>query len=316
MARRSAFICHAGVDKPFARRLYRDLRRFGIEAWIDEKAIAVGDSLFESIQAGLAKSDYVVVVLSPATRRRRWVQREIQAAFSLEIKTGRKRILPVVVQNVTVPVLLADRVYADFRSGYTAGLTQLLDAILPRSETPAPTDFRLKASTVLLDFVKPDGSLLRYERKGTIEALRDGITGDIEPCACDGTMGDFEVFPGRITEQWTEFGMTYLRTAFPRPLMKGQTIQRTFRLVMKNAFMAETEWWEARQLNPGGRFTLVAKFHKRRPPKTWLVEEREAGLTVPSRIAASRSRRDGRVTLTVRVPKPDLHKHYILRWTW
>lgn len=61
------FISHASEDKEsFVRPLAHFLRELGLKVWYDEFTLSVGDSLSRSIDNGLARSRYGVVVISPA----------------------------------------------------------------------------------------------------------------------------------------------------------------------------------------------------------------------------------------------------------
>ena len=60
------FISHASEDKEgFVRPLAKSLRQRGLRVWYDEFTLKVGDSLRRSIDRGLARSRYGVVVISP-----------------------------------------------------------------------------------------------------------------------------------------------------------------------------------------------------------------------------------------------------------
>ena len=76
----SIFLSHNSQDKPFVRRLARDLDVHGVKCWIDEAEIKVGDSLIEKIRQGLDSMSYVAVVLSPDSVNSAWVQKEIDVA--------------------------------------------------------------------------------------------------------------------------------------------------------------------------------------------------------------------------------------------
>ncbi|GAA4487569.1 toll/interleukin-1 receptor domain-containing protein [Gluconacetobacter asukensis] len=89
------FISHASEDKKeFAATLADTLNRFGIKVWYDEYELKLGDSLSRSIDAGLAKSDYGLVVLSKAFFAKRWPERELSGLVSREM-VGKKVILPI-----------------------------------------------------------------------------------------------------------------------------------------------------------------------------------------------------------------------------
>lgn len=312
----SAFICHASADKAFVRRLYKDLRKFGVQVWLDEREIPVGASLHEGLTEGLERSDYVIVVLSAISIMRPWVKREIVASLHLEIEAGSNKILPIIIDTCSIPLFLKDKRYADFRYSYSQGLADLLSALGPRSRDPATTDLKLSRSITELDIRRKDGSLVEYTKRSTVVSLRDCVVDDVEPCTCDGQLDHFAVSPGRIADVRMESGLTYVRTLFPRPLKKNERLTRTFSMKMRNAFMADEEYWEGKQYNPADSYTLIVKFPKGRPPKRWEVQERDAVYTNLSRWKAILSMSDGKPTLKLAVQAPELYKNYILRWWW
>lgn len=91
------FISHASEDKEdFVAPLSIALRRHGLKVWYDEFELKVGDSLRNSIEAGLARSRYGVVVFSPKflLKKKQWPKAELNALFSREME-GHKVILPI-----------------------------------------------------------------------------------------------------------------------------------------------------------------------------------------------------------------------------
>lgn len=62
--------------------------------WYDEFTLRIGDSLNETINRGLARSWYGVVILSPHFFQKRWPQSELNGMVAKE-STGQKVILPV-----------------------------------------------------------------------------------------------------------------------------------------------------------------------------------------------------------------------------
>ena len=70
------------------------LRRRGLKVWLDELVMKLGDSLRRSIDHGLRKSKFAVVVLSPSLFSKEWPQKELDGLTSLEVD-GRKVILPI-----------------------------------------------------------------------------------------------------------------------------------------------------------------------------------------------------------------------------
>ncbi len=90
------FMSHAGEDKlDLAMPLAAELERRGLSVWIDQQELAVGDSLNEKIDAGLAMARFGVVVLSHAFFSKRWTRRELDGLVARETVGGKTIILPV-----------------------------------------------------------------------------------------------------------------------------------------------------------------------------------------------------------------------------
>jgi hypothetical protein len=90
------FVCHASADKDaIVRPLALALREENLAVWYDEFELAIGDSLRRKIDAGLARSRFGVVILSPAFFAGGWKQYELDGLVSLEVAKDRQIILPV-----------------------------------------------------------------------------------------------------------------------------------------------------------------------------------------------------------------------------
>lgn len=89
------FISHASEDKEeVALPLAELLMRRGLDVWLDQWELTVGDGLRRSIEQALSQASFGVVILSPAYLRKRWPLRELDGLFSMETGEG-KLILPV-----------------------------------------------------------------------------------------------------------------------------------------------------------------------------------------------------------------------------
>lgn len=117
------FICHASEDKPdFVRPLAEKLRDEH-EVWYDEYEITLGDSLLATINAGLRRCDFGVVVFSPAFFRpdKKWPMTELGGLFALETQ-NRKIILPILKdipreEFVKLLPIMGDRVTVNASNG-------------------------------------------------------------------------------------------------------------------------------------------------------------------------------------------------------
>lgn len=139
----SIFLSHNSADKPFARRLAKDLGNQGVRYWLDEAEIKVGESLIEKIRNGIDNVDYVAVVLSPASVASAWVQREVDVAMNQEILGRRVKVLPIMYRECEPPGFLLGKKYADFRdeakySESFAELVRSIDIVFNKSALTPP----------------------------------------------------------------------------------------------------------------------------------------------------------------------------------
>ncbi len=89
------FISHASEDKDsFARPLAAALAALGVAVWYDEFTLHVGESLSRSIDHGLARSRFGLVIISPAFIRKPWPEYELRGLVNREVEESRV-ILPV-----------------------------------------------------------------------------------------------------------------------------------------------------------------------------------------------------------------------------
>ncbi|MDQ3816340.1 MAG: toll/interleukin-1 receptor domain-containing protein [Acidobacteriota bacterium] len=89
------FISHASEDKDsFVRPLAVALNQLGVNVWYDEFSLGLGDSISRSIDKGLAKSKYGLVVISEAFIRKKWPEYELRGLVAREIDEE-KVIIPI-----------------------------------------------------------------------------------------------------------------------------------------------------------------------------------------------------------------------------
>ncbi len=130
----SVFISHSHKDKRFVEWLANSLAASGIDVWYDDWEIKVGDSILEKVNEGISQSDFLIVVLSKSSVNSRWVREELNAASAEMIEKAGIKILPVLIEDVELPILLRHRKYADFRNDQHKAFKELLDVLLPPVE--------------------------------------------------------------------------------------------------------------------------------------------------------------------------------------
>lgn len=134
----SVFMSHSWDDKFFVRKLAERLREYGIDVWIDEAELRVGDSLIEKVGNAIQECDYLAAVISHNSVKSSWVQRELAMAMTQEIKGRRVKVLPILIDSAEMPPFLREKLYADFTSphGFDDALEGLVRAILPEKQGP------------------------------------------------------------------------------------------------------------------------------------------------------------------------------------
>lgn len=89
------FISHASEDKAgFVDALCMQLVASGVKVWYDVLSIGWGDSLRGTIDSGLKRSRFGIVILSRDYIRKGWTQYELDGLFQIEMTNG-KTILPI-----------------------------------------------------------------------------------------------------------------------------------------------------------------------------------------------------------------------------
>ena len=126
----TVFMSHNSRDKAFVRRLANKLKVDGIDVWLDEIEIKIGESIHQKVNDGIAKSDFFAIVLSQSSVDSKWVQDELSSASSIEKYQDRGIfILPILIEECDVPPLLLDRRYANFSEDEEAAYVELLDSL-------------------------------------------------------------------------------------------------------------------------------------------------------------------------------------------
>lgn len=115
------FICHASEDKDeIATPIFNSLEKIGINAFIDHVAITWGDSLLTKINSALAKSKYVIAILSENSVSKAWPVKELNSVLSREIKDSKVKLLTLMKEGDEDKVLselplLQDKLYMVYK---------------------------------------------------------------------------------------------------------------------------------------------------------------------------------------------------------
>lgn len=133
MQRPKVFISYARRNKDFVYDLARALEIREIDVWYDEDRLLCGDDLPKSIKRNIHKSDFLLLVYSPAAKKSDWVRREIAYAKWLIRSLGPDgiKILPIRYRRCKIAGLVGKPTHIDFtkRNKFPESFSKLLDSL-------------------------------------------------------------------------------------------------------------------------------------------------------------------------------------------
>jgi hypothetical protein len=129
------FLSHASIDKKaIVNELYGWLTKIAnIPVWYDQAILAGGNSLPESIGKAIPNCRSMVLVLSPASVKSSWVQKECSLAEQHRMHYRDFKIIPVLIDDCELPSFLQDSLYIDAKDNQltTSFYHKLLQALYP-----------------------------------------------------------------------------------------------------------------------------------------------------------------------------------------
>lgn len=136
------FISHASEDKAlFVDDLAVALTASGLRVWYDSGQMTGSESLVGTIDEGLRKSRYCLVVSSPNYFSKAWPRGELECVLNRDLSLGQNRVLHMVLNMKKSdvvnhsPMLASRRVVADADDGRPRVVAALLHAINPAPRT-------------------------------------------------------------------------------------------------------------------------------------------------------------------------------------
>lgn len=134
----SAFVCHAGEDNAFAKRLGEGLFANGVVAFVDDWEILPGDRLIDKVfREGIPRATVFIIILSKNSIEKPWVREELDAALVLRIE-GQMKIIPVRIDGCEVPLPLKATAWIDMQAdgNFESELKRLLQGIYEIRQRP------------------------------------------------------------------------------------------------------------------------------------------------------------------------------------
>lgn len=134
----NVFLSYSQHDKDFAEWLAGRLKEANHKVWFDKWALRVGDNLLNKIESGLKGADALIVIVSKASLRSKWVMKEYSALALGDISGRELKIIPVLIDGSSMPDYLARYLYVDLTQDREIGLGRILDALGTSKKKKAP----------------------------------------------------------------------------------------------------------------------------------------------------------------------------------
>jgi hypothetical protein len=133
------FVSHASEDKErFVVDFARKLRARGIDAWLDQWEMFIGDSLIDRIfEEGIKDADAIIIVLSNNSVSKPWVREELNVSLVNKIEKG-TRVIPIVLDGCNVPESLKPTLWQsiDNLNDYSNAFDKIVSSIYGMNDKP------------------------------------------------------------------------------------------------------------------------------------------------------------------------------------
>ncbi|PLX68157.1 MAG: hypothetical protein C0603_08595 [Denitrovibrio sp.] len=111
------FLSHNSKDKDTAEDIGKKLIDHGIDIWFDKWEIFAGESIISKISDGIDSCSAFVILLSNNSVNAEWVKEELRIAIRRRINENYFVLIPVLLEDCSIPAFLRDYAYLDWRSG-------------------------------------------------------------------------------------------------------------------------------------------------------------------------------------------------------
>ena len=122
------FVSYSRADLAHQRRVVAELRKRGVNAWVDTENLVPGSPAWErEIERSIRGCSGVIVLLSPEANDSQWVRRELSFAEELD-----KPLFPVHIrgdESDSIPLRLSAHQRVDARRSFDSGMDELALAL-------------------------------------------------------------------------------------------------------------------------------------------------------------------------------------------
>lgn len=167
MKSQTTFISYSRIDTDFVIDLVKDLRLAGINIWLDQKDIDIGDRWDNSVQNALLNCERLIFICSPNSVSSENVLDEVYYALG-----EKRKIIPILYKKCDVPFRLKRLQYIDFTQDYSQGIQKLL--------TLLAKELKVSIDTTLINISSKKKSKEENKLKTTKKNVAEDINLDIK----------------------------------------------------------------------------------------------------------------------------------------
>jgi hypothetical protein len=124
------FISHSNSDKDFACKLAQLLKEEGLNVFLDEWKIGIGERIAKKLGEAIIGSNFFILIASPDSMISNWVETELDTAINLGVR-GKLSILVVMYKHCEIHPLLTGKLYIEYKGSVGEVAKALLDAMQP-----------------------------------------------------------------------------------------------------------------------------------------------------------------------------------------
>ncbi|MFD1615192.1 toll/interleukin-1 receptor domain-containing protein [Gelatiniphilus marinus] len=121
MSAETIFVSYSSKDRPFAIGLVKELQSLGVNVWIDQLGIGLGENWDDAIEEALEKSGTLMLILSPTSVESPNVQDEVSIAINTK-----KKMVPILIEECKLPMRWQRRQYADLTNNPDKAIHDIL----------------------------------------------------------------------------------------------------------------------------------------------------------------------------------------------
>lgn len=123
--RKTVFIsyCHQDIERVslFASIIAKN----NFDIWMDTKDIPLGESIISTVSKALNDADIYMLFISNNSIKSSWVSEELNIALSKNITNKKPQIIPVLLDDCSIPTALSGRLFLDARESIHNALSEL-----------------------------------------------------------------------------------------------------------------------------------------------------------------------------------------------